>query len=133
MEKISILSFLLVILCLITRDLACKGETNLGNCLRVDREALLDFKNGLNGSIDLISSWKGGNCCHWKGISCENNTGAVISINLHNPYFREKAYEKWSSMSFRGEIRPSLTKLKFLRYLDLSGNSFEGIPIPKFF
>ena len=133
MEKISILSFLLVILCLITRDLACKGETNLGNCLRFDREALLDFKNGLNGSIDLISSWKGGNCCHWKGISCENNTGAVISIDLHNPYSREKAYEKWSSISFRGEIRPSLTKLKFLRYLDLSGNSFEGIPIPKFF
>ncbi|KAL6312466.1 hypothetical protein AAG906_021682 [Vitis piasezkii] len=91
MEKISIIGFLLVILCLITRDLACKG------------------------------------------IGCENNIGVVISIDLHNPYYLEEEYENWRSMYLSGEIRPSLIELKSLRSLDLSGNSFEHIPIPKFF
>ncbi|RVW13899.1 Leucine-rich repeat receptor protein kinase MSL1 [Vitis vinifera] len=134
MVKISILGFLLVILCLITRDLACKGETLEGNCLRADREALLDFKNGLkDSSNNQLSSWIGGNCCQWEGIGCENNTGVVISIDLHNPYYLEEAYENWSSMNLSGEIRPSLIELKSLRSLDLSGNSFEHILIPKFF
>ncbi|KAL6312447.1 hypothetical protein AAG906_021663 [Vitis piasezkii] len=134
MEKISILGFLFVILCLITRDLACKGETLEGNCLKADREALLDFKNGLkDSSNNRLSSWIGGNCCQWEGIGCENNTGVVISIDLHNPYYLEEAYENWSSMNLSGEIRPSLIELKSLRSLDLSGNSFEHIPIPKFF
>ena len=58
MEKISIPSFLLAILCLITRNLAYKGETLEGNCLRTDREALLDFKNGLkDSSNNRLSSW----------------------------------------------------------------------------
>ncbi|KAL6312480.1 hypothetical protein AAG906_021696 [Vitis piasezkii] len=134
MEKFSILGFLFVILCLITRDLACKGETLEGNCLKADREALLDFKNGLkDSSNNRLSSWIGGNCCQWEGIGCENNTGVVISIDLHNPYYLEEAYENWSSMNLSGEIRPSLIELKSLRSLDLSGNSFEHIPIPKFF
>ena len=63
MEKISILGFLLVILCLITRYLACKGETFEENCLRVHREALLDFKNGLKSSNNWLSSWRGLDCC----------------------------------------------------------------------
>ena len=36
-------------------------------------------------------------------------------------------------MNLSGEIRPSLLKPKFLRYLDLSGNTFEHILIPEFF
>ncbi|KEH16342.1 leucine-rich receptor-like kinase family protein [Medicago truncatula] len=32
-----------------------------------------------------------------------------------------------------GELRPSLMKLKSLRHLDLSFNTFNGIPIPEFF
>ncbi|KAJ9693307.1 hypothetical protein PVL29_012175 [Vitis rotundifolia] len=36
-------------------------------------------------------------------------------------------------MNLSGEIRPSLIELKSLRSLDLSGNSFDHIPIPKFF
>ncbi|KAL6334050.1 hypothetical protein AAG906_001804 [Vitis piasezkii] len=121
MEKISNFGFLLVILCFITRDLACKGEILKGNCLRADREALLDFKNGLkDSSSNRLSSWIGGNCCQWEGIGCENNTGVVISINLHNPYYLEEAYENWSSMKLSGEIRPSLIELKSLRSLDLS-------------
>ncbi|KAL6312529.1 hypothetical protein AAG906_021241 [Vitis piasezkii] len=113
MEKISILGFLLVILCLITRDLACK-------------EALLLFKNGLkDSSSNQISSWIGGNCCQWEEIGCENNTGVIISINLHNPYSPEEAHENWSSMNLSGEIRPSLIELKSLRSLDLRSHWME--------
>ena len=134
MEKISILGFLLVILCLMTRDLACKGETLKGNCSRVHQEALLVSKNGLkDSSSSQLSSWIGGNCCQWEGIGCDNNTGVLISISLHNSYSPKEAYENWSSMNLSGEIRPSLIELKSLRSSDLSGNSFEHIPIPKFF
>ena len=83
--------------------------------MKSDREALLDFKSGFKGFSTRLSSWIGGNCCQWEGIGCENNTNVVISMNLS------------------GEIRPSLLELKSLRYLDLSGNTFEHIPIPKFF
>ena len=80
MEKNSILGFLWVILCLTIRDLACKGETLKEDCLRADRDALLNFKNGLKDSNNRLSSWTGGNCCQWEGIGCENNTGVLISI-----------------------------------------------------
>ena len=65
MEKISALGFLLVILCLTTKDLACQSKTLQRDCLTVEREALLDFKNGLKGSNTRLSSWTGGNCCQW--------------------------------------------------------------------
>ena len=133
MEKNSILGFLWVILCLTIRDLACKGETLKEDCLRADRDALLNFKNGLKDSNNRLSSWIGGHCCQWEGIGCKNNTRVVIAINLHNPYSPKEAYENWSSMNLSGEIRPSLIEIKSLRYLDLSGNSFEHILIPKFF
>ena len=132
MENISAIGFLLVIQCLITSELACKGETLQGDCLKSDGEALLDFKSDLKGSITKLSSWIGGNCCQWKGIGCENNTN-VLSINLHNPYPSKEIFENWSSINLSGEILPSLLELKYLRDLDLRGNTFENIPIPKFF
>ncbi|KAH7527932.1 hypothetical protein FEM48_Zijuj05G0018600 [Ziziphus jujuba var. spinosa] len=51
-----------------------------------DREALVDFKSGLHDPENRLSSWKGGNCCQWWGISCENTSGAVIAVDLHNPH-----------------------------------------------
>ena len=136
MEKMSALGFLLVILCLTTKDLACQGQTLQGDCLTVEREALFELKNGLKDSSTRLLSWTGENCCQWEGISCENNTNIVISIDLRSPYPQshfEEIYEKWRLLNLSGEIRPSLLKLKSLRYLDLSGNTFEGIVIPNFF
>ena len=118
---------------MITSDLGCKGETLQGDYLKSDRKALLHFKSGLKGSSTRLSSWIGGNYCQWEGISCENNTNVVISINLRNSYPLKEIFENWSSMNLSGEIRPSLLELKYLRYLDLSRNTFENIPIPKFF
>ena len=128
MERNLIVCFILAILCL----LACGSDSHFDNGLSSDREALIDFKHGLEDPNNRLSSWKGSNYCHWHGITCENDTKAVISIDLHNPYSPDNAYEDWSSMSLSGKIRPSLVKLKSLKYLDLSLNSFEDIPIPPF-
>ncbi|KAL6334603.1 hypothetical protein AAG906_019238 [Vitis piasezkii] len=132
MERTSIMGFILPILYLMAIQLACNGDTHFDS-LQSDREALIDFKQGLEDPNNRLSSWNGSNYCHWEGITCENDTGVVISIDLHNPYSPEDAYENWSSMSLGGEIRPSLVKLKFLKYLDLSLNLFEDILIPPFF
>ena len=133
MEKISILGFILAILYFITTELACNGHTHIDNNVQSEQKALIDFKSGLKDPNNRLSSWKGSNYCSWQGISCENGTGFVISIDLHNPYPRENVYENWSSMNLSGEISPSLIKLKFLKYLDLSFNSFKAMPVPQFF
>ncbi|KAL6311944.1 hypothetical protein AAG906_012082 [Vitis piasezkii] len=119
MERISILGFILAIFYFITIELACNAHTHIGNDILSEQEALIDFKGGLK---DLNNR-----------ITCENGTGFVISINLHNPYPRENVYENWSYMNLSGEIRPSLVRLKSLKHLDLSFNSFKAIPIPQFF
>ena len=124
MDKILIIGFLLIILCLIIRELACKGETNLGNCLKTDRDALTHFKNGLKSSNNWLSSWRGLDCCQWEGIDYENKTRTIISGDLLKPYSPKEAYDNGTSMNLCGEIGPSLIELISLRYLDLSDNSF---------
>ena len=124
MEKILILDFLFIILCSIIRELACKGETNLGNCLKIDRDALTHFKNGLKSTNNWLSSWRGLDCCQWEGIDYENKTRAIISIDLLKPYSPKEAYENGTSMNLCGRIGSSLIELKSLRYSDLSDNTF---------
>ncbi|KAF7824588.1 receptor-like protein EIX2 [Senna tora] len=104
-------------------------------CLASDREALLDFKSGLKDPDNVLSSWSGTNCCEWYGIRCNNNTGAVVSIDLHNPYnyWFHPSTSRDGFRNLSGEIRPSLMKLKSIRHLDLSFNTFNGISIPAFF
>ncbi|KAF4361039.1 hypothetical protein F8388_016848 [Cannabis sativa] len=104
------------------------GDYYVYSCLESDRNALLDFRIGLEDPQNRLGSWKGNNCCQWRGISC-NEVGAVTTLDLHNRYPNNR-YDFWN---LSGEIRPSLTKLKSLRHLDLSFNTFKGISIPEFF
>ena len=133
MERI--LVFILVILYFISTEIACNGHTHINNNVQYEQKALIDFKNGLTDPNNRLSSWKGNNYCYWHGIGCENGTGFVVSIDLRNPYPYplENEYGNQSYMNLSGVISPSLIKLKYLKYLDLSFNSFKPIPIPQFF
>ncbi|KAJ0038519.1 hypothetical protein Pint_23930 [Pistacia integerrima] len=123
MRRFSVFGFVLAILCAITCKYASYGDTTFPDCSDNEIEALIDFKSGLEDPEDLLSSWKGKNCCQWRGIRCENITGAVIAIDLQNRY---------GSWNLSGELRPSLIKLESLLYLDLSLNNFNDIPVPEF-
>ncbi|KAF8020225.1 hypothetical protein BT93_G0815 [Corymbia citriodora subsp. variegata] len=130
MARDSSLCFLLVSISILACLLPCDGNTPAGNCSESDREALMDFKNGLRDPNNHLSSWQGSNCCRWQGIGCHKRTRVVISIDLHGSYgLNSGTYGYWN---LSGEIRPSLARLKSLRYLDLSSNKFDGISIPEF-
>ncbi|KAK9291680.1 hypothetical protein L1049_019629 [Liquidambar formosana] len=102
----------------------CSQELNV-KCIKAERDALLTFKDALTDPSDRLSSWVGDDCCKWRGVGCENRTGHVFKLNLKNP-----VDEMGSELG--GEVNPSLLRLKFLNYLDLSLNDFRGTRIPKF-
>ncbi|KAH7527967.1 hypothetical protein FEM48_Zijuj05G0022100 [Ziziphus jujuba var. spinosa] len=134
MKTASMFQLMLLILFFTRREFVRFGDAQLAECLESDRVALVAFKNGLNDPENRLSSWKGSNCCQWRGISCESSTGAVIAVDLHNPY--PQGFDSSSRYGFwnlSGEIKPSMMKLKSLRYLDLSFNTFNDNPIPEFF
>ncbi|MBA0677992.1 hypothetical protein Goari_019361 [Gossypium aridum] len=134
MYKFTVLGLLLAVVCVITGEYVCNGDSHLGNCSKSDLEALSDFKNGLNDPENRLSSWQGSGCCQWHGIGCNNSTGAVIMIDLHNPYpiTSESSSGGYGFWNLSGDISPSLPNLKSLEYLDLSLNTFNDISIPEF-
>lgn len=106
-------------------------------CLQDEQEALLLFKKDLKDHSGRLSTWIPDqvDCCKWEGVVCDNVTGHVRELRLHNPghmtteFFNYVDYE---ISALGGKISPSLINLKYLYYLDLSYNNFGGIPIPNF-
>ncbi|CAL5338160.1 unnamed protein product [Camellia sinensis] len=116
-------------------------NSNDGNltthCIEFERKALLKFKGGLTDPSGRLSSWVGKDCCRWKGVSCNKHTGNIFKIDLRNHggeycSLFEGLADNNSSSCLGGEISPSLLNLKYLSYLDLSMNDFQGITIPNF-
>ncbi|WJX43712.1 hypothetical protein P8452_30775 [Trifolium repens] len=106
-------------------------------CMEQERKSLIELKGSFNDPSFRLSSWKGKNCCNWKGISCSNITGHVVKINLRNPCSPKRGqYESncsYSKSKLEAQsIHLSLSKFKYLTYLDLSGNNFNSSPIPIF-
>lgn len=98
-------------------------------CIDKEKNALLKFKQGLVDESNVLSSWgTKKDCCQWRGITCNNETGHAIvldlSRNVSDVFSRE--------LPLAGEISPSLLDLHDLSYLDLSFNSFDGLTIPNF-
>eukprot|EP00261_Vitis_vinifera_P028528 XP_010662782.1 PREDICTED: receptor-like protein 12 [Vitis vinifera] len=93
------------------------GDAKVG-CRERERQALLHFKQGVVDDDGVLSSWGNGedkrDCCKWRGVKCNNQTGHVIRLDLH-------------AQSLGGKIGPSLAELQHLKHLNLSSNDFEGI------
>ncbi|XP_062016053.1 receptor-like protein EIX2 [Rosa rugosa] len=136
------LCFLLLFLassCLNTSKLCLGDGLPVVKCIDKERSALLIFKADLIDASGRLSSWEGQNCCQWKGISCNNRTGHVEKMDLCNTSpapsidAEDRELEAYYESFLGGKINPSLLSLKYMSYLDLSSNDFQGLQIPKFF
>ncbi|KAH7690679.1 Leucine-rich repeat protein [Dioscorea alata] len=110
----------------------CDGVSIKG-CKETERKALLDLKEGLKDPGRRLSSWIGQDCCIWRGVQCDNQTGHVVQLDLGNKRpLHDMFHYGPRSEPLEGEISPALLGLKHLQYLDLSMNFFGGIQIPAF-
>lgn len=99
------------------------------SCIETEKQALLKFKNGLSDPGKLLSSWTGDDCCSWKGLACNNQTGNIISLDISYGHLHSGPSNEWQ---LGGKIDASLLGLKHLRYLDVSSNDFGASNIPDF-
>ncbi|XP_015158470.1 receptor-like protein 12 [Solanum tuberosum] len=54
-------------------------------CIEKGRDALLEFKRGLNDDFGRLSTWGDKKECYkWNGIECDKRTGHVIVLDLHS-------------------------------------------------
>ncbi|XP_073112535.1 receptor-like protein EIX2 [Elaeis guineensis] len=128
LKRTQLLLLFFAFLCARVRKL--NGDS-IPRCIPIERNALLAFKEGLKDPSNRLSSWVGDDCCTWKGVACDNQTGHVVKLDLRNPSCFEY-YPPNNTWCLGGELRPSLLGLKYLNYLDLSMNNFGGIRIPEF-
>ncbi|XP_078152852.1 uncharacterized protein LOC144548041 [Carex rostrata] len=106
-------------------------------CIEHERDALLEFKAGVNDKSSRLASWRGEKCCNWAGIRCNNQTSRVVKLNLRNtniePIYDEGTIYYWKyHPGLTGKINPSLLFLSDLKHLDLSFNNFSGNKFPEF-
>ncbi|KAL6615531.1 hypothetical protein ACP70R_037801 [Stipagrostis hirtigluma subsp. patula] len=56
-------------------------------CVAAERAALLAFKAGITSDpANRLGSWRGHDCCLWRGVRCSNRTGHVVMLDLHDDY-----------------------------------------------
>ncbi|XP_057447782.1 receptor-like protein EIX1 isoform X2 [Lotus japonicus] len=99
------------------------GSSHTKKCKEAERQSLLKLKGGFVNGRKLLSSWKGEDCCKWKGISCDNLTGHVTSLDLEALYYD-------IDHPLQGKLDSSICELQHLTSLNLSQNRLEG-KIPK--
>ncbi|AES81435.2 putative leucine-rich repeat-containing, plant-type, leucine-rich repeat domain, L [Medicago truncatula] len=124
-------------------------------CNPQDKKALLQIKKELNNPTSL-SSWNPRkNCCDWVFIHCDVTTSRVIWLAIQfsspdqfttpfpNPEFIGHISPSVGDLSYverlefnqlpnvTGQIPSTISKLKNLKYLTISGTSVSG-PIPSF-
>ncbi|KAK7364986.1 hypothetical protein VNO80_13736 [Phaseolus coccineus] len=120
----------------------CHASFHAEMCAETEKQALLKLKEGFVHEMELLSSWNGDDCCKWKGVSCNNLTGHVTSLDLRFSNFTivedlNYLLDTMPVMEFfsgttalGGMIDSSICELQHLTFLDLSHNDLVG-EIPK--
>ncbi|KAK4487905.1 hypothetical protein RD792_003643 [Penstemon davidsonii] len=98
-------------------------------CITRERKALLKFRESFWNPFPTLSSWNDDtkDCCTWQGIGCDKFTGHVTRLDLGYRSFLHSDNQLQGQM-----IDLSLSELKHLSYLDLSGINFQLSLIPAF-
>ncbi|KAG1362576.1 receptor-like protein EIX2 [Cocos nucifera] len=133
---------LIVLLLLCLHLVGGDGSIVEESCTERERKALLAIKADIYDPDRWLSSWRGQDCCGWKGVGCDGITGHVVKLDLKYPYdfmspllniedYYIPPNEPMKYLS-PSKVNPSLLDLMHLKYLDLSLNNFFGAPIPKF-
>ncbi|GLT55631.1 hypothetical protein SLA2020_287350 [Shorea laevis] len=118
----------------------CSGQNTSFSCIDREREALLKFKLCFHDPSHMLSSWKGNECCEWRGVSCDKNSGYVVSLQFKglksdqpHRYFIDDQQPQLHLIDDVDEVVSSLLKLRYLEHLDLGNNNFSGNLIPPSF
>ncbi|KAG5409903.1 hypothetical protein IGI04_006222 [Brassica rapa subsp. trilocularis] len=93
------------------------SSTTPHSCLHHQREALLEFRDEFPIDEFDPNPWNKSStdCCLWKGITCDDRSGQVISLNLVGTFLNG---------SFK--TNSSLFRLQYLRHLNLSYCDIQG-------
>ncbi|GKV43613.1 hypothetical protein SLEP1_g50881 [Rubroshorea leprosula] len=103
----------------------CSGRNTSFSCIEKEREALLKFKLCFHDPSHMLSSWKGNDCCEWRGVGCDKNNRYVVSLQLRGSVFSNQRPQLYLIDDVK-EVGSSLLKLRYLEHLDLSNNNFSG-------
>ncbi|CAH2066760.1 unnamed protein product [Thlaspi arvense] len=109
-------------------------------CRHDQRDALLEFRDEFPKDKTFPSSWnRSSDCCFWEGVKCNDKSGQVLSLNIHDTFLNGSL--KTNSSLFRlqylrhlnlyncnlqGRIPSSLGTLSRLTLVDLSSNNLVG-------
>ena len=76
---------------------SCTENNVTVKCIKSEREALVRFKEGVIDIPGKLSTWVGEDCCQWKGVECNNESGHVTKLNLRNPAGRPRHFDYYES------------------------------------
>ncbi|KAG8381293.1 hypothetical protein BUALT_Bualt06G0107400 [Buddleja alternifolia] len=126
--KMSSPIFFFIILLTLEFAICCCERNSSFDCVPGERKALLKFKATLLDPSNRLSSWDDHkDCCAWDGLKCDKATGHIIGLDLRNNIRGTD-----DMLLQANKLDSSLLELKYLSYLDLSYNGFQGSPIPTF-
>ncbi|OWM82672.1 polygalacturonase inhibitor-like [Punica granatum] len=113
-------------------------------CNPSDKKVLLAIKEAFNDPYVLISWKPDTDCCvEWNNVECDETTHRITSVTVvvgdlpgqipaaigNLPYLETLRLHKQANLT--GPIPYAITKLKNLKYLDLTWNNLTG-PVPSF-